>query len=259
MTTELPTEVLSAVSRIEAVPAPDEAAVVDGPDLTGALGELRQWWQATTAGAVLTPATVSCTATASSCSSAVVDGIREADRVIDSGATLVILRSTVIDEIRARALIGLLTRREASAVLGQPEGMTDAEWMNTCARIRDTMAGSRHLLGEPLALLEAMHALVVAEMAGVLLGAAARRTPVLLDGTEAWAAALVADRISHRARLWWRSATTSSDPARESAIERLTLPAGVPLDLSDESGWGSAATVALLELVLDRHEDRSDR
>ena len=83
----------------------------------------------------------------------------------------------------------------------------------------------------------------------MLLGAAARRTPCLIDGTEPATAALVADRLAFRAKAWWREAATSTDPAQRAAVNRIDLTAGLPLALSDEGGHGAQATVALLRLV----------
>ena len=234
------------------------AAPADHPDsprsgLTGALGELDVWWaQRTGSARPIAQVIVTGIVTgidAMSAEDALMAGLSEADRAIDSGATLIIPRAANRDLVTARSIIGLLTKRDAAAVTHQPEGMPDAEWMASCAAVRDLMADHRDLIGDQVAMLQALQAQHIATVAGILIGAAARGTPCLIDGTDEWAGALVADRLAHRARHWWRAAATSADPARTAARARIDLPAGLPLGLTDEEGWGARAIVTLLDLI----------
>lgn len=236
----------AALARI-AAPADEPLSPRSG--LTGALGELDVWW-ARRAGPTRPVSQVVVTdAGATSADSALLSGLADADRAIDSGATLLVPRVGSRDVATARSIIGLLTKRDAAAVSHQPEGMPDSEWMADCATVRDRMAEQRHLLGDQVAMLEALGAREVAAVAGILIGAAARGTPCLIDGTDEWAGALVADRLAHRARHWWRGAATSADPARMAARSRIDIPAGLALELTDEEGWGARSIVALLELI----------
>jgi nicotinate-nucleotide--dimethylbenzimidazole phosphoribosyltransferase len=98
-------------------------------------------------------------------------------------------------------------------------------------------------------MLEALHAYQVAAVVGVLLSAAARRTPCLVDGTDELAAALVADRLCYRAKGWWRAGSDSPDPGRRAATERIDLAPGLPLGLTDDAGRGAEATLAILTLL----------
>ena len=84
---------------------------------------------------------------------------------------------------------------------------------------------------------------------GVLLGGAARRTPSIVEGTGELAAALVADRLCFRAKDWWRTGSTSPDPARVAAGDRLAIAPGLPLGLTDDAGRGADATIALLAML----------
>lgn len=251
MNTTLPSAVADAISRIT---TPSDDPVAAPAELTGALAALDSWWTRLVGDAPVVVDWVTTGTDEPDCTSALVAGLAAAERAVDSGATLLIPRIPRMpadspDHTVARAIIGLLTKRDASSVLGQPVGMPDAEWMAECARIRDTMAEHRALLGEHLALLDALDARAVSAAAGVLIGAAARRTPCIVDGTDEWAAALVADRLAHRARHWWRAASTSSDPARIAARDRTDVPAGLPLELDDDEGWGARTAVTLLQMV----------
>lgn len=237
-------ELLGRIERstTDGAPAPEP--------LTGRLAELHTWWAAVGSGSEPTPLLVEApSASDGDCLDALLLGAAAADRAVDSGATLAIPRVVQYDSLTALTVTALLTRREANRVVGQPEGVSDEEWMDRCAAIRDRCAVASSHLGDHLALLEALGATSIAATAGILLGAAARRTPCLIVGTDEWAAALVADRMNHLARSWWRPATTSPDPAQMAAAERIGLDPLLPLDLSDQEGLGADAVVALLRLT----------
>lgn len=245
MSDELTPRLAAVVERI-AGPEPSTAPLP--PDVTGALADLAAWWASVSAGA---PPAVTWLdpALPPFAGDAILAGIDAADRAIDSGATLLVPRVAVRDDEAARTLIALLTRKEASAVLAQPAGMTDRAWMAACAAVRDRAADATGHRGEPVALLEAVQAPGIALVVGVLLGAAARRTPCLVDGIDELAAALVADRLCIRAKAWWRAGSDSPDPGRAAAIDRIDLAPGLALGLTDDAGRGAEATLALLALL----------
>lgn len=245
MSEDLPAELADVVERIA---APEPSSDPTTSDVTGVLADLDQWWRACSDGGALVVADLGPPAP-DDVLSALLAGIDAADRAVDAGATLLVPRVRVRDDEAARTLIALLTRKEASAVVFQPDGMSDRDWMAACAAVRDRAAGAAEQRGEPVALLAAVGASGVALVVGVLLGAAARRTPCLIDGTDELAAALVADRISFRAKGWWRAASDSPDPGRSAAIDRIDLVPGLPFGLTDDVGRGAQATVALLGLL----------
>jgi nicotinate-nucleotide--dimethylbenzimidazole phosphoribosyltransferase len=86
-------------------------------------------------------------------------------------------------------------------------------------------------------------------MAGVLLAAAARRTPVIVDGVRVLAAAVVADRAASAASSWWRAASTSPDPVYELVRDRIEMARGLPLNVDRADGSAVDSTVALLAVA----------
>lgn len=245
MSEDLPAGLAAVVARITA-PEPSPAAVPG--DVTGVLADLDRWWRDCSHGGPLVVADLDPPAP-DEVLVAVDAGIEAVDRAVDAGATLLVPRVRTRDDEAARTLIALLTRKEASAVVFQSEGMRDRDWMAACAAVRDRAATAVDHRGDPVALLAAVHAPGIALVAGVLLAAAARRTPCLIDGTDELAAALVADRLCFRAKGWWRPATDSPDPGRAAAIDRVDLAPGLPFGLTDDAGRGAQATVALLGLL----------
>ena len=105
------------------------------------------------------------------------------------------------------------------------------------------MRRSRPVLGDQLQLLATAGGADFAAMTGFLLQAAARRTPVVLDGVVSGACALVAQRVTFRAADWWLAGHRSSEPAHALALTRLSLEP--LLDLGMRLGEGTGALLAV--------------
>jgi nicotinate-nucleotide--dimethylbenzimidazole phosphoribosyltransferase len=171
-------------------------------------------------------------------------GLRVADEEVDSGADLLIAGDMGIGNTTpAAALVGLLCGKDAASVVGRGTGIDDLTWMRKTAAVRDAMRRGRPHKGDPVGLLGVVGGADIAAMVGFLLGAAARRTPVLLDGVVPCAAAVVAHRIAFRSREWWQAGHRSTEPAQAAALERLSLEPIV--DLGMRLGEGTGALVAL--------------
>ena len=171
-------------------------------------------------------------------------GARIADEEVDAGADLLVPGDMGIGNTTpAAALIGLLTGQDPASVVGRGTGIDDATWMRKTAAVRDAMRRGRAVMGDPVAVLATVGGADIAAMTGFLLGAAARRTPVLLDGVVSGAAALVAQRLAYRAPRWFLAGHRSTEPAHAYALTRLDLDP--LLDLGLRLGEGSGALVAL--------------
>lgn len=171
-------------------------------------------------------------------------GVRIADEEVDAGADLLIPGDMGIGNTTPAAVItGLYTNQDAASVVGRGTGIDDATWMRKTAAVRDAMRRGRDAKGDPMALLATVGGADIAAMTGLLIGAAARRTPVLLDGVVSCAAALVAQRISFRAREWWLAGHLSTEPSAKAALERLRLDPLVDYGL--RLGEGTGALIAL--------------
>jgi nicotinate-nucleotide--dimethylbenzimidazole phosphoribosyltransferase len=182
--------------------------------------------------------------TRAECERAFAAGVAIADEEVDAGADLLIPGDMGIGNTTpAAVIVGLLDGIEPARVVGRGTGIDDATWMRKTAAVRDAMRRGRPLKGDPIALLAAVGGADIAAMTGFLVGAAARRTPVLLDGVVSLSAALVAHRIAFRSRDWWLAGHRSTEPAAHAALERLAL---VPLvDYGMRLGEGSGALVGL--------------
>lgn len=171
-------------------------------------------------------------------------GAAIADEEIDSGADLLIAGDMGIGNTTpATVLIATITDTEPVVAVGRGTGVDDAGWIRKTAAIRDAMWRARPEVKDPIALLRIAGGADLAAMAGFLARAAARRTPVILDGVVVTAAALVANQLALGAREWWVAGHRSSEPSHTIALEKLQLEPLVEMNM--RLGEGSGAVTAL--------------
>jgi nicotinate-nucleotide--dimethylbenzimidazole phosphoribosyltransferase len=178
------------------------------------------------------------------CEAAFLAGIAIADEEIDAGADLLVTGDMGIGNTTpAAALVAVLADADVATVVGRGTGIDDETWMTKAAAVRNAARRARPLKADLVDVVAACGGADLAAMAGFLLQAAVRRTPVLLDGIVSGAAALVAHRAAFRSREWWLAGHRSTEPAHAAALERLQLDP--VLDFGLRLGEGTGALVAL--------------
>lgn len=146
-------------------------------------------------------------------------GAASADGAVDAGAGVLLIIDTAEPGPAALALTALYCGGDASTVTSA--GLSDLEWMQRCALVRDEMARLRPLLGDVAALLRGDQAL--AALISAILQAATRRTPVVIGGVRASIAALCAQRVAATSTSWVHAAIGDDDAAGSLARKRLGL------------------------------------
>ncbi|MDS1271078.1 nicotinate-nucleotide--dimethylbenzimidazole phosphoribosyltransferase [Lipingzhangella sp. LS1_29] len=141
------------------------------------------------------------------------------------------------------ALIATFTGRDAAEVTGRGTGVDDPTLQRKVDVVRQGLEVNQPTSREPLRAVAAVGGLEHAALAGFILGAAAQRVPVILDGVIAGAAALVATAIAPEARTACVAGHRSSEPGHAIILEHLELRPLVDLEL--RLGEGSGALLAL--------------
>jgi nicotinate-nucleotide--dimethylbenzimidazole phosphoribosyltransferase len=142
----------------------------------------------------------------------------------------------------AAAVIAALTCRPADEVTGRGTGIDDAMLAHKVAIIEHALA--RVVApGEGRAILAEVGGLEIAALAGFIVGGAARRIPVVVDGVIADAGLLVAAALCPGVVSFAFAGHRSTEPGATAVLEHLDL---VPLlDLGLRLGEGSGACLAL--------------
>jgi nicotinate-nucleotide--dimethylbenzimidazole phosphoribosyltransferase len=171
-----------------------------------------------------------------------------ADEEVDAGADLLVPGDMGIGNTTCAAtLVAALLDREPVEVVGRGTGIDDRRWMVKTAAIRDALRRGRPFADDPLALLRVVGGADLAALAGLLMQAAARRTPVVLDGAVVCAAALAAERLAPGAKRWWVAGTRSTEPSQGFCLDELDLEPLLDLGLRLGEGTGALLAVHVLE------------
>ncbi|MFC4021199.1 bifunctional adenosylcobinamide kinase/adenosylcobinamide-phosphate guanylyltransferase [Micromonospora sp. GCM10011542] len=175
-------------------------------------------------------------------------GWRLAEQAADAGVQLLVLAASGAGtEAAAAAVLAATAGAEPPAVLGrvvtESGEIDDAAWMVRCAAVRDALHRTRRSPRGAKDVLAELGGGDVAVATGVLLGATARRVPVMLDGPVGLAAGMVSRDLAGQARHWCLLADHGGHPAVKLAADVLGLTP--MLDLRLDLGEGSNALVAL--------------
>ncbi|SDH94237.1 nicotinate-nucleotide-dimethylbenzimidazole phosphoribosyltransferase [Actinokineospora alba] len=181
---------------------------------------------------------------------AITAGRAIADEEIDGGADLLVAGDMGIGNTTPSAiLIAALTGAEPVAVVGRGTGIDDQGWMRKATAIRDGLRRARRVSADPVALLRTAGGADIAAMAAFLAQAAVRRTPVILDGVVAGAAALVAEELAWGSSLWWVAGHRSVEPAHTLVLDKLNLTPLLEMDMRLGEGSGAAAAIPLVTMA----------
>jgi nicotinate-nucleotide--dimethylbenzimidazole phosphoribosyltransferase len=175
---------------------------------------------------------------------ALLAGAEAAGELLDAGADLLLTGDMGIGNTTpAACLVAAFAGRPAAAVTGRGTGIDDATWELKVAVVERALARHAPDPADPLGALASVGGLEHAALVGLVLAGAARRVPVLLDGVNANAAALVACAIAARAAGFLIAGHRSVEPGASAALEHLGL---VPLvDLRMRLGEGTGALLAV--------------
>jgi len=175
---------------------------------------------------------------------AVETGIKVAADLVDEGNRCLITGDMGIANTTASAaLIAVFTGSTPALVTGRGTGIDDSTWARKVEVVRRALDLHRCDPASPLETLAAVGGLEHAALAGFILGGAARRVPVLLDGVIACAAAVAARAFAPQVTDYLIAGHLSTEPGALRALDALGLQP--LLDLGMRLGEGSGAVLAL--------------
>jgi nicotinate-nucleotide--dimethylbenzimidazole phosphoribosyltransferase len=145
------------------------------------------------------------------------------------------------------ALIAALTGASPAAVTGRGTGIDDETLARKVDAVERALDRHRPDPADPVGVLAAVGGLEHAALAGFLLGAAAARVPVILDGVIACSAALVARAFAPDAVAAMIAGHRSAEPGASVALGALGLTPLVDLNLRLGEGSGAALALPLVQ------------
>jgi nicotinate-nucleotide--dimethylbenzimidazole phosphoribosyltransferase len=178
-------------------------------------------------------------------------GVERAEAATAAGVDLIAAGDMGIgNTTAASALSAVFTGRPVSAVTGRGTGIEDKVWQHKVAVINRALSLHHPDPADPLGALAAVGGLEIAGIAGLILGSAAARHPVLLDGFIATAGALVAAALAPAAADYLIAAHRSVEPGHQTVLDFLKLKPLLNLNMRLGEGTGAALGMLLLEAGL---------
>jgi nicotinate-nucleotide--dimethylbenzimidazole phosphoribosyltransferase len=145
------------------------------------------------------------------------------------------------------ALISVFTDTDPAEVTGRGTGINDETLARKTEVVRRAIELHQPDPADPVGVLAAIGGFEHAAMVGLLLGGASLRTPVILDGVSAGAAALVARAIAPEVLAACIAGHRSAEPGHVAALNKLGLRPLVDLDLRLGEGTGALLALPLVQ------------
>ena len=179
---------------------------------------------------------------------AVDNGIALANRLADAGWEAIGLGEVGIGNTTpSAAVIACVTGEDPKAVTGRGTGLSDAQLSHKAVIVARGLALNRPDPSDGLDVLAKVGGFEIGGLAGLCLGAAARRIPVVLDGLITSAGALVASVLCPLARDYMVASHLSAEPGHRHALSRLGLKPYLALRLRLGEGTGAALMMNLVD------------
>jgi nicotinate-nucleotide--dimethylbenzimidazole phosphoribosyltransferase len=182
-------------------------------------------------------------------------GWQLADQAAEDGRDALILASCGTGtDAAATAVLAATTGAEPVAILPRVliagGYLDDHAWMTRCAAVRDAMHRIQHESRGAKDILAQIGGPDLAVATGALLGATARRMPVLLDGPVGIAAAMIARDLAGQARHWCLLPEAGTHALVRQGADVLGLTPVLKLGLDLGEGANALATLPLLRSAI---------
>jgi nicotinate-nucleotide--dimethylbenzimidazole phosphoribosyltransferase len=148
------------------------------------------------------------------------------------------------------AIVAAVCRIDPRQVTGRGTGIGDDALTRKCAVVRRALAVNAPDPGDALDVLAKVGGFEIGGVAGLVIGAASRRRPVLLDGFVATAGALLAQVLCPSTSDYLIAAHRSAEPGHGAALDRLGKTPLLDLGLRLGEGTGAILAMSLVEAAV---------
>lgn len=176
------------------------------------------------------------------------DVVREA---IHRGAGLIALGDMGIGNTTAStAILAAYSGRPVPELVGRGTGINDERLAKKIGAIERALAVNQPNADDAWDVLTKVGGLEIAGLAGVAIGAAAARCPVVVDGFIAGAAALIAVGLAPAVKDYLLASHLSAEPGHRLMLELLGLKPILVMDMRLGEGTGAALAMPIIEAAL---------
>lgn len=175
-------------------------------------------------------------------------GIELVNEEIEHGATLIGTGEMGIGNTTpSSAILAAFSGKNVDVLTGRGTGIDEGGLQHKKRVIQKALEVNRPNPREPLDVLSKVGGLEIAALTGVVLGAAAHRVPVVLDGFISSAAALVAYQLNEDSVNYMFASHLSQEPGHRLILEMMGLCPMLHLDLRLGEGTGAVLAFNLFD------------
>ncbi|MBS4026458.1 MAG: nicotinate-nucleotide--dimethylbenzimidazole phosphoribosyltransferase, partial [Clostridia bacterium] len=175
-------------------------------------------------------------------------GIEVANQEVAAGATLLGTGDMGIGNTTpSSAIFAACSSISLDDLVGRGTGVNDEGLALKKKAIATALKVNKPNSEDGIDLVSKVGGLEIAAIAGLIIGAAANRVPVVIDGFIAGAGALVAARLSRESVNYMIPSHVSAEPGHKLALELLGLKPMLFMDMRLGEGTGAALAISLVE------------
>ena len=158
----------------------------------------------------------------------------------------------IANSTSAAAVVAALLPADPDAVCGRGTGVDDAGLVRKVDAVTRALEANARAVedGDPIGVLAAVGGFEIGVLAGVVLGSAALRIPVVLDGFITSAAALVAARLAPACVESMLASHRSTEPGHRLVLAALALDPILDLGMRLGEGTGAALAIPIVDAAL---------
>ncbi len=178
-------------------------------------------------------------------------GIELANQVIDEGSTLLGTGEMgIANTTSASALMAVLLPSEVEKVTGRGTGIGKKQLKHKIEVIKKAISINKKSFSDPLHTLAAIGGFEIGGICGLILGAAARKVPVVVDGFISSAGALIAHKICPRIEDYIFFSHLSAETGHKLCLKYFNAKPILDLNLRLGEGTGAALAMFIIESAI---------
>ncbi len=153
------------------------------------------------------------------------------------------------------AITAVITGKSVEDITGRGTGINDEILKNKVQVIKDSINFNKPDASDPVDLLSKIGGAEIAGIAGLIIGAAANKIPVVVDGFISTVGALIAYLIEPKTKDYMFAAHMSQEVGHRAVLEKIGLRPILDLDLRLGEGTGAALSMIVIDAGLKIYKE----
>ncbi|QGG46890.1 nicotinate-nucleotide--dimethylbenzimidazole phosphoribosyltransferase [Heliorestis convoluta] len=178
-------------------------------------------------------------------------GVETVEQLSKEGITLLAPGDMgIANTTSSAAIIAALGNVPVEQVVGRGTGINDERYKRKIEAVRKALAVNKPDSNDSLDVLAKVGGLEIAGMAGLMIGAAVYGMPVVIDGFNATAAALIAGTLAPLSRAYMIGSHLSAEPGHKFMLEYLGIKPMLTMNLRLGEATGAVLVMSMVDCAI---------